>query len=247
MSSKELWDRAWERGPDLERIRREDQTVRWQHIERFTRARWRAFDGLRVIEIGSGHGTNALHYVRRGAVATLLDQSAKALAGASEAAERLGLGIDLVEGDLFDPPAHLLESYDISCSFGLCEHFLGRQRQEVIAAHLRFLRPGGVAIIGVPNTYSFPYRIWMGFMKWRGSWSLGTEVPFTRRELEARIRRAGGRVLDIGYGSFPAAVVDYLVNPFLHNAGRKGFRSPQWRSPLDGLAYELFAFAEAIG
>ena len=152
MSSKEIWDRAWERGPDLDRIRREERTIRWQHIERFTRARWGGFDGLRVVEIGSGHGTNALHFVRRGSVATLLDQSEKALRGAEEAAGRLGLEIDLVEGDLFAPPERLLGSYDISCSFGLCEHFLGRERQEVVAAHLRFLRPGGVAIIGVPNT-----------------------------------------------------------------------------------------------
>ena len=241
MSSKEIWDRAWERaGPDLERIRREERTVRWQHIERFTRARWNTFDGLRVIEIGSGHGTNALHYVRRGASATLLDQSAKALTGASEAADRLGLAIDLVEGDLFDPPKHLLGSFDISCSFGLCEHFLGERRRAVVAAHLEALRSGGIAFLGVPNRFAPVYRLWMAALKARGTWPLGTEEPFSARELADLARVAGGVPLRPAYGSFAASVVGHGVNQVLFKAGRRGIGVPQVRVPVvDRLAYEL--------
>ncbi len=98
-------------------------------------------------------------------------------------------------------------------------------------------------MIGVPNRWSFPYRTWMGFLKWRNHWPLGTEEPFGASELTARLRLAGGRIHHVGYGSFAATVVGYSVNPFLHNAGRPGIRRPQFRTPLDPLAYELLVIA----
>jgi hypothetical protein len=47
----------------------------------------------------------------------------------------------------------------------------------------------------------------------------------------------------VGYGSFAGSTIQYLLNPFLHNAGRVGLKVPQWRSPLDFLAYEMLVIA----
>ena len=238
------WDSIW-RGAlkDQAAVLEEERSLRWQQIETFIAARMGGFGGLRIIEIGSGHGTNAIHFAKRGSQAVVLDTSAEALRGALHVAEVAGVVLEPVLGDAFAPAEELVGSFDVSCSFGLCEHFTGERRQAIVAAHLTFVRAGGVAIIGVPNRRSFPYRAWMGFLKWRGSWPLGTEVPFDAKELTGRLRAAGGQIEHVGYGSFAATVVGYSVNPFLHNAGRKGFRRPQFRTPLDPLAYELLVIA----
>jgi SAM-dependent methyltransferase len=239
------WEALWARSQvDQESLLDEERTPRWKQIEGFVQRRYGSFEGLRVIEIGSGHGTNAIHFARRGAEASVLDSSGNALEGAVRSANALQTRVEPVLGDVFDPPAQLLGSFDIACSFGLCEHFLGDERQQVVAAHLSFLRPDGAAVIGVPNRRAFPYRAWMSFLKWRGHWLLGIEEPFDADELKLRVRRAGGRVLHVGYGSFAATFVGYCVNPVLHNGGRKGFRRPQFTTPFDPLAYELVVFAE---
>ena len=229
---------------DVKRLRQEEDSLRWKHIEAYVNRRWGGFSGLRVIEIGSGHGTNAMHFARRGASVTVLDNSEHALAGAHTVAAAFGVTIQAIQGDVFDLNADLVRSFDVSCSFGLCEHFLGAHRQQVVAAHLKLLKHDGAALIGVPNRRSFPYRAWMGFLKWRGHWPLGTEEPFDADELCRRVEDASGRVAHVGFGSFPATLVGYSVNPFFHKVGRPGLRQPQIKTPMDLFAYELLVIAE---
>ena len=125
-------------------------------------------------------------------------------------------------------------------SFGLCEHFLGERRLAVVAAHLGVLHSGGIAMLGVPNRFSPVYRLWIAVLMRRGTWPLGTEVPFTARELARLVREAGGVPLDPAYGSFVASVVGHGVNQLLYKLGRRGFPAPQLCIPLvDRLAYEL--------
>jgi SAM-dependent methyltransferase len=244
MRDRADWDELWRTTSiDEKDILGEETTPRWHQIESLVESKLGGFSPLRVIEIGSGHGTNAIHFARRGSHAAVLDNSPEALRGAVKTAEIVGVEIEAINGDAFEPAPELVGAFDVSCSFGLCEHFTGAQRQAIVAAHLAFVREGGVAIIGVPNRRSYPYRLWMDFLKWRGSWLLGTEEPFTSRELVERLREAGGKIVHVGFGSFAATVVGYSVNPFLHNAGRKGFRRPQFKTPLDPFAYELLVIA----
>ena len=146
----------------------------------------------------------------------------------------------LCEADLFELPHELLGRFDVSMSYGLCEHFLDDRRRRVVAAHLEVLRSGGLALIGVPNRYSPVYRLWMRALTARGSWPLGTEVPFSSAELAGLARAAGGEPLDPRFGSFVASVVNHGVNQVLFKLGRRGLPVPQVRVPgLDKLAYEL--------
>lgn len=236
------WDSQWLLEPlDLDAPLQEMKTPRWKAQERLILERYGTFDGLSVIEIGAGRGTNALLYAMRGAAkVTLLDLSHIALEQATELFKAHQLEVETIKADLFDPPEGSLGAFDVSMSFGVCEHFLGDERRNVVAAHLNHLRPGGTAMIGVPNRWSPAYRLWMAVLKRRGSWPLGTEVPFSTKELRAIALECGGQPLAPRFGSFLASVVNHGINQLLFNIGRKGLQIPQLRTPLlDRFAYEL--------
>jgi len=240
------WDRQWAgEALDTTAPNEEERTPRWRDQERLVRERLGGFEGLKVIEIGAGRGTNAFLYARRGASATLLDTSSVALEQAGELFAAGGFSAEHVLGDLFELDPGLVGAFDVSMSFGLCEHFLGERRLAVVRAHLDVLRPGGLAMIGVPNRWSPVYRAWMATLRRTGSWPLGTEVPFSAAELRTLVEAAGGNVVETAYGSFPATVVNHGVNQALFKLGRRGLRIPQGRVPFaDRLAYELLVVAE---
>ena len=235
------WDAQWAGEPlDLDAPRREAETPRWRAQEELITQRFGGFDGVRAIEIGAGRGLNAFLFAQRGARVTLLDNSRTALAQARQLFAAHGLALETVEADLFGLPAELRGAFDVAMSYGLCEHFLGERRLAVVRAHLEPLRRGGLALIGVPNRYAPVYRLWVATLMRRGSWPLGTEVPFSPRELRALAIRAGGEPLEPRYGSFVASVVNHGVNQALFKLGRRGLPIPQVRVPgLDRLAYEL--------
>ena len=235
------WDRQWQQeAVDLGAPAREAATPRWAAQARVIGERFGGFAGLRVIEIGAGRGTNALLYAQHGAAATVLDNSPVALEQARALFAAHGLAVETVEADLFDLPPELLAAYDVSMSFGLCEHFLGERRLGVVRAHVDLVRPGGVAMLGVPNRYAPAYRLWLWTLMSRGTWPLGTEVPFSAAELVRLARAAGGEPLEPAYGSFISSIVSHGVNQALFKLGRPGLPVPEARTPLlDRLAYEL--------
>jgi SAM-dependent methyltransferase len=171
---------------------------------------------------------------------TLFDTSHVALDQARERFAALGLEAEYVKGDAFALPDAMRDSFDVSMSFGLCEHFLGERRRGIVAAHLEVLRSGGVAFLGVPNRWAPVYRLWMAVLKRTGTWPLGTEVPFGASELEHLVHAAGGEALPPRYGSFVASTINHGVNQLLFKLGRPGLAIPQPRVPvLDRFAYEL--------
>jgi len=120
--------------------------------------------GLRVIEVGAGRATNALLYALHGASATVLDRSPIALEQAAEHFARHELAVETIEADVFELPKDLLGRFDVSMSFGLCEHFLGERRHRVVGAHVELLNASGIAMVNVPNRFSPLYRAWMGLV-----------------------------------------------------------------------------------
>jgi SAM-dependent methyltransferase len=235
------WEAQWRAEPlEPSAVRAEERTPRWRAQERLVRERFGGFDGLKAVEIGSGRGLNGLLYAVRGAEVTLVDSSRLALDQAAALFESFGAEARAVETDLFALPAELKGQFDVAMSFGVCEHFLGERRLAAIEAHLESVRPGGVALLGVPNRHAPAYRFWLATLKRRGTWPLGTEEPFSSTELIALARAAGGEPLEPVYGSFAASLVDHGLNQALYKLGLPGVRVPQARLPvLDRFAYEL--------
>jgi SAM-dependent methyltransferase len=235
------WDAQWVAEPlRASAALREGSTPRWRAQERVIDALFGGFSQLRVIEIGSGRGLNGLLYALRGAAVTLLDQSPLVLRQARELYAEHEVTFDPAVGDVLELPRTLYGRFDVSMSFGLCEHFVGDERAAVVRAHLELVRPGGVALLGVPNRLAPFYRLWMAVLRARGTWPLGTEVPFSPRELATLARRAGGEPLHPAYGSFVASAVGHGLNQLLFKLDRRGVAIPQARIPLlDRFAYEL--------
>lgn len=235
------WDAQWRAEPlDPAAVRAEERTPRWRAQECLVRERFGGFEGLKTVELGSGRGLNGVLYASRGAAVTLVDTSRLALEQAEELFAAFATGFEAVEADLFAPPEGLVGRFDVAMSFGLCEHFLGERRLAAVAAHLALVRPGGVALLGVPNRWAPAYRLWLATLKRRGTWPLGTEAPFGEAELVSIARAAGGEPLEPVYGSFVASLVDHGLNQALYKLGRSGVRVPQTRVPvLDRFAYEL--------
>ena len=235
------WQSQWEQEPlALDAPRAEARTPRWHAQEELVRERLGGFEGLRAIELGAGRGLNGLLYAQRGARVTLLDNLDLPLAQARRLFEANGVEAELVVADVFELPGQVRGAFDVAMSFGLCEHFLGERRLAVVRAHLDAVRPGGLALVGVPNRHAPVYRLWKGLLERRGTWPLGTEEPFTAAELRGLAVQAGGIPLAPRYGSFTASVVDHGVNQALFKLGRRGLPLPQLRIPgVDRLAYEL--------
>jgi 2-polyprenyl-3-methyl-5-hydroxy-6-metoxy-1,4-benzoquinol methylase len=234
------WDALWGAQPDLEDLNLEARSLRWRLQRQIVERHVGALEGLRVIELGGGRATNALLYAQRGARVTVLDRSPVALEQAETRFAAHGVAAELIEADVFALPDGIRGSFDVSASFGLCEHFLGERREGVVAAHLDLLRPGGVALLNVPNRLSPIYRLWMAKAKRRGTWVLGTEVPFSGREMQRLARACGGRPLRPIYCGGLGTLVSQGVNPVLAKLGVPSLPVTQRRIPvLDYLAYDL--------
>jgi cyclopropane fatty-acyl-phospholipid synthase-like methyltransferase len=234
------WDAVWETVPDAEDLDAEERGLRWRVQRDLIAEHFGAMDGLQVVEIGAGRATNALMYARQGARATVLDRSALALEQARSRFAAHGLDVELVEADVFALPPELLGRFDVSMSFGLCEHFLDARRVGVVKAHLDLVRSGGLAIANVPNRLSPFYRAWMALAKRRGTWKLETEVPFSGREMRELARAAGGSPLKPVYVGGLGTLVNPGPNAALRRLGRRPLPVPQVQVPvLDYLAYDL--------
>ena len=105
--------------------------------------------GNRYLEIGCAPG-KLLAWVRSELHATVagLDYSEAGIAQCRTLFTALQLEAELYCADLFNHeiPA---ESFDIVASFGVVEHF--NDPRPAVRKHIELVRPGGVALIAIPN------------------------------------------------------------------------------------------------
>lgn len=102
-----------------------------------------AFDGARVLDLGTGTGTVARALARRGAVVTGLDISADMLSKAAEMARRAGLTVDWAQGSA-ENTGQSDNAADLVVA-GQCWHWFDGAR--AFAEVARVLAPGGRLVI----------------------------------------------------------------------------------------------------
>ena len=84
-------------------------------------------------------------------------------------------------------------AFDVVYSMGTIEHF--PEYAEATAEIFRLLKPGGIAIIGVPNRLDPFFRpVLVTLLNWFGWYAYGSEKSFTVGQLQALLEGAGFRV-----------------------------------------------------
>lgn len=148
MTTSEFWDERWSDVSLPVEVRRSRYLSIDAILDVFDR--YLPHDpALSVLEVGGAPG-QWLVYLHRtfGYRIGVLDNSPVGAAKSRENFALLGIPADVLEQDLFAPPPKP-QAFDIVYSLGLIEHF--DDPAPVIEAHLRFLRPGGLLVVGCPN------------------------------------------------------------------------------------------------
>jgi SAM-dependent methyltransferase len=139
------WEAVWSRPPRMRLPRAWLVPI----SDRIRLVRGDLQPGTRFLEIGCAPGKFLAHVsVKFGVQAAGLDSSERGIAWARLLFASLGVAADLRQEDVF---ATTFEAgrFDVVHSAGLIEHF--EDPIPIIEAHLRLLRPGGVAIVTAPN------------------------------------------------------------------------------------------------
>lgn len=69
--------------------------------------------------------------------------------------ERIGKSATLYKGDMFE--TRIDRQFDVVISFGLIEHFRGRELEHLLEIHHNYVRDGGYVVILVPNFTGYQY------------------------------------------------------------------------------------------
>jgi SAM-dependent methyltransferase len=150
--------------------------------------------GQTLLEVGAGRSRWLPYFAREfGFEVTGIDYSAAACEQGAAILRQAGVNGSVIEADLFDPPASLLESFDVVVSFGLIEHF--EDTSACVASLARFLKPGGLIISSIPNLSGT-----IGWMQKRICRDVyDVHVPLDRNTLRGAHERAGLLVLSCDY------------------------------------------------
>lgn len=138
----------------------------------------RSWEGLRVLELGSGHGGLSLELARLGAKPTLVDFSSEALTQARRIFESENLEVSTLEGDVGLPDLEIKDKFDLIIDSHLL-HCLTEDPDRVsyYALVKDALAPGGIFVcetmvhrkkLHIPDGFMFDQRniLWQMFGKW---------------------------------------------------------------------------------
>lgn len=110
-------------------------------------------------------------------------------------------------------------------SFGLAEHFIYPERQQILNLHFLLLKEKGLSFIMAPNAFCFPYRLAQIALKLFHKCKF-LEIPFTHSELRKIASSVGYQSYEIVGSSFITAIDEFLIKNAIHFiAKRIGIKS----------------------
>ena len=147
--------------------------------------------GDSVVDLGCGFGGFMFHaHERHGAKVTGINATGEQVAMVRAEIERRGLGAGLrvVEGDVRDA----FQEFDKVASVGVLEHAGRDQLAEVIRAHARFLKPGGIGLLHfIGHVGRAPTEYFIRKYVFPGAW-----IP-SLADVVVAMEEAGLEVLDV--------------------------------------------------
>ena len=228
-----FWADVGENFPDLRGAR---STIQYREDEqRLLRDHLAPLAGLRIFKTDlwdESRNTRILRWAAgEGAHAFGIDISPAIVAGAREQFTTLGLRLHGAQSDVRYLPFRS-DSFDAVYSMGTVEHF--DETQQALEEIFRVLRPGGRAIIGVPNRCDPFLRPLLVVAMYRlGLYGYGFEKSYTRRKFRRMLQRAGFEVTaETGILFIPGGlrIVDLAANAW----------APRFVSRITGLACAPF-------
>lgn len=117
---------------------------------------WVDWDGKKVLEVGTGVGTDARNMIGRGGVYQGINVDQGSVDTTAKALEVYGLSGDVMQCSATEL-VFLDNSFDIVYSFGVLHHIPDAER--AVSEITRVLKPGGELLIMVYNRSSINYRM----------------------------------------------------------------------------------------
>lgn len=145
--------------------------------------------GLRILEVGAGSGRDSIRLARLGAQVFVLDYVKESLDVIRALATRENVTIHCLHADALAVPIQA-NCFDVVFHQGLLEHFRTPRDMQLLQENHRILKPGGLALVDVPQTfhiYTVIKKILILFDKWFAGW----EKQFTISQLRKMMRTAG--------------------------------------------------------
>ena len=149
----EHWDDTWASPPRMRLPLASTSSIR----DKMSLLRSVVRPGMKFLEIGCAPG-KMLSWVAAalGAEVSGLDYSGPGVRVARRLFRELGLAADIRNEDVFST-TFAAGSFDVVYSAGVIEHF--EDPSEIVRIHAKLLKPGGVALITIPNLAGF-YGRW---------------------------------------------------------------------------------------
>lgn len=166
--------------------------------------------GKSIIEIGCGNSVWLPYFSKEfGLAVSGLDYSALGCEKTKAILKRENVEGNIVEGDLFNPPAELLGKFDFVVSLGVVEHFT--DTAGTLEKMKLFLKPGGVMITEIPNLTGLNGMV----LKHTDIEIYNIHKPSTKEELVRYHEEAGMKVVSSFYLDVASMLINYNSSPTL--------------------------------